>query len=109
MFACRDKYAWEYYHDVQQESSNFPPEGYTGQIRPYCLRSTRKWASCLRVSARPANESSAAQPELISASARRRDSSIPNREGYVAFSEAVSLPAVLPNCSDDCVTSSTSS
>jgi len=34
---------------------------------------------------------------------------MPKSAGYVAFSEAVSFPAVLPSCSEVCVTSSTSS
>ena len=42
-----------------------------------CFRSTKKCAKSLRVLARAANESSAAQPEAISASALRNDSSMP--------------------------------
>src|SRR5258708_31483773 len=65
----------------------------------YFFLCTRKYARSLSVEARAPNDSRQLQPELINSSARRWDSSIPKSAGYVAFSEAVSLPAVFPPCS----------
>ena len=48
-------------------------------------------------------------PSFTSAPAFCSDASMPNSAGYVAFSEAVSLPAVFPSCSEVWVTSRTSS
>jgi hypothetical protein len=47
----------------------------------YFLRSTRKCANSFSVCARWPKESSAAQPELINASAWRRDPSMPKSAG----------------------------
>src|SRR5205085_7759337 len=71
--------------------------------------STRKCAKSFSVWARAPNESIAEQPAAISESACFTEASTPKSAGYVAFSVAVSFPAVLPSCSEDWVTSSTSS
>src|SRR5438552_12798242 len=84
-------------------------DGQHVERRAHCLRSARKCARSLRVWARAPNESKAAQPVATNWSACFNDASTPNNEGYVAFLVAVSLPAVLPSCWEDSVTSSTSS
>src|SRR5437660_9826058 len=73
---------------------------YSRASKCHFLRSTRKWASSFNVPARSPKLSNWAQAALTSASAFLIDSSSPNSAGYVAFSAATSLPAVLPSCSD---------
>src|ERR1019366_7690148 len=64
------------------------------------LRSTRKAAISRRLPALSPKRSSASEAFFTSSSAFLIEASIPNSEGYVAFSVAVSLPAVLPSCSE---------
>src|SRR5450432_2036403 len=74
--------------------------------RLYFFRSTRNRASSFSVSACSPKLSSSAKASFTSASALLTDASTPNSAGYVAFSDAVSLPAVFPSCSEVWVTSS---
>src|ERR1700691_1023167 len=75
----------------------------------YFFRSTRYRANSFSASARSPKLSRSANAALTRASALRSESSIPNNAWYVGLCEAVSLPAVLPSCSEVWVTSRTSS
>src|SRR6266699_1746476 len=72
------------------------------------LRCFSCFASAFSVSAAGPKLSREVHAVSTRVSACFNDLSTPNRAGYVVFSAAISLPAVLPNCSEVWVTSITS-
>src|SRR5258707_15018845 len=81
LYRYRDRYAWKYYHAGARGKKHFSVQGYGGPGTSHFFLCIRKCASSLSVCARWAKESRAAQPGPSNASARRRDSSIPKRDG----------------------------